>query len=260
MYTQRDNLVIKRDLPTFTLGKRQASFARKHEEYNRSISKYHRDMEMLCRLLDVRAGMRILEIGGGVGYTSFELANLGASCVDIDICPGNAEFVSRMAEFYDLDVVGLRGDTCHLPFGDNIFDAVYSKDAFEHIWDFESALNEQTRVLKKHGRLCILVGNLTNPKTFYTLFVKRFFQSRGRKGGLRWLLTKGRAMEDFGIGWHGKDEDIKTRWWWRKKIRSSGQLDLIELTTTRAYNNPSRVAYRIFEPFVGSHVIMAKKR
>ena len=204
--------------------------------------------------------MRILEIGGDVGFASLELSNLGARYIGVDICPGSAEFVTKLAGFYNLDVTSVWGDTCYLPFEDETFDAVFSKDTFEHIWDTDAALREQTRVLRPNGRLAVLVGNLANPKTFVDLFFRRFFSSRGREGGLRWLLTKQRALDSFGMGWHGKDEDIKTSGWWRRTMSSVAGLELMELTTSRAYNNPGNSIYRTFKPFTGGHVIMAIKR
>ncbi len=218
MYTRIDNLVIRRDPPPFYINKRQNAYVIKQKIFMQDISRYHRDTEMLCRLLDVRRGVRILEIGGDVGFMSLGLANPGARCVGVDICPWSAEFVTKIAAFFKLDVASLWGDTYYLPFRDNTFDAVYSKDTFEHIWDTDVALREQTRVLKPNGRLCILVGNLANPKTFFDLFVRRFIRSRGREGGLKWLLTKHKALDSFGMGRHGKDEDIRTSRWWKKTI------------------------------------------
>jgi SAM-dependent methyltransferase len=260
MYAQYDKLVVRRDPPPFQINKRQDSYVRKRKVFLQDLPRYHRDMEMLCRLLDVREGMRILEIGGDVGFASLELANLGARCIGVDICPGSPEFVTKLAQFYNLDVTSMWGDTCCLPFVDETFDAVFSKDTFEHIWDTDAALREQTRVLRRNGRLVILVGNLANPKTFIDQFFRKFFASRGREGGLKWFLTKQQALEDFGMGWHGKNEDIKTSRWWKKTMSSAAGLELVEMTTSRAYNNPGNRLYRAFKPFVGGHVILAVKR
>jgi len=258
-YTQRRDLIIGKVQPTFHINKRHNEFRRRVDLYNRDINRYQMDLELLCSLLDIRRGMKILEIGGGVGITSLELANLGATCYDLDICPGNAEFVTHIAAFHRLDIHALRGDTCHLPFSDNSFDALYSKDTFEHIWDVDLALREQLRVLKRGGRLCILVGNLLNPRTFSELFFKKLLASGGRNGGFKWLFTKSRSYGDFGIGWHGKDEDIKSIWWWKRTLASTPGLRITELTTTRAYKHPDRLLYRLLRPFVGGHVICAVK-
>ncbi len=215
---------------------------------------------MLCSLLDIKPGEKVLNVGGGIGFTLYELANLGVECFDVDICPGDPQFVQGMADFYDLDIKAMRGDSCALPFGNNIFDSVYSKDTFEHIWDFETGMREQIRVLKPGGRHLVLVGNLFNPRTFYSMFVKRFIDSRGKAGGLKWLLTKHRAKIDFGIGWHGKDEDWKTLGWWKRKMKAFPELEPLTITTTRAYNYPDKLSNRIFRPFVGGLIILSRKK
>jgi ubiquinone/menaquinone biosynthesis C-methylase UbiE len=165
-----------------------------------------------------------------------------------------------MAKFYDLGIQALRGDTCCLPFRDGFFDAVYSKDTFEHIWDCDNALHEQARVLKQGGRLCIIVGNLASPKLLFELLVRSFIKSKGKSGGLKWLLTKSRVYNNFGIGWHGKGEDMKTTWWWRRKLKTIGELEVVTLTTTRTYKDPESILCKIFEPFAGSIVIVALKK
>ena len=204
--------------------------------------------------------VRILEIGSGVGFDVYELAHLGARCFDVDLYPGNAEFVNACSQFYGLPIDALRGDTCHLPFNDECFDAVYSKSTFEHVWDPDRALHEQVRVLKRSGRLLIYDGNLFNPKTFLELFLKRFVRSRGREGGLKWFFNKNKVLDNFGLGWRGKDEDVKTIWWWRKKIRKVDGIDLIEISTTRAYKNPHSFVYQFLKPLAGGIIVLGRKK
>ena len=259
MYINAKNLIIKRPRPLIYINDRQTDFNRKHEAYNRAIKKYETRIELVCRLLDVKEGMKILEVGGGVGFDLYELANLGAICTDVDICPGNAEFVNACSKFYRLQIKSLQGDSCELPFKDENFDAVFSISTFEHIWDCDRALHEQVRVLKKGGRIVIIDGNLLNPKNFYNLFVRRFLKPRGNEAGLKWLLSKSRPLDNFGIGWRGKDEDIKTVFWWKKKMKSLNELDVIDITTTRAYNNPNNIVYKLFKPFVGGIIALAVK-
>jgi len=260
MKLEKDKLVIHRPAPEFKINSRHSEFDERLASYRRDIPRYHRDIEMLCRLLEVKEGQKVLNVGAGIGFTLYELASLGVECYDLDICPGDPEFVAGMAKFYGFDIRPVQGDGCAMPFPDNFFDSVYSKDTFEHIWDFETAMLEQIRVLKPGGKLLVLVGNLINPKTFFSMFVKRFIDTRGKSGGLKWLLTKHRAMESFGIGWHGKDEDWKTLFWWRRKLREYPQLKPLVITTTRAYNDPAKLSNRILEPFVGGLIILAEKK
>jgi ubiquinone/menaquinone biosynthesis C-methylase UbiE len=260
MYTSIEHLVIRRIPPVTPFEVYQPEYDQSRMVNLRTLSRFQVEIETACRLIKLRKGMRVLEVGAGFGFLLYELANLGVECVDVDICPGYPEFVNYAANFYGLPIYAIRGDSCDLPLEDESFDAVISIDTFEHIWDCDRALHEQARVLKKGGRLGILVGNIANPKMLYELLIKKYVRSKGREGGLRWLLTKGKELPNFGMGWHGKDEDMHTIWWWKRKLSSIKELSLVELSTTRAYSNPDRLMYRLMKPYVGSVVLSAIKK
>jgi ubiquinone/menaquinone biosynthesis C-methylase UbiE len=46
-------------------------------------------------------------------------------------------------------------DGCSIPFGDNTFDAVFSSEVFEHVFNLEEILPEINRVLKQDGLILI---------------------------------------------------------------------------------------------------------
>lgn len=259
MYTKREELIVTRPAPPESDNIRQANYIRKKRQFNADLDRYQRETEMLCEFIDLKPGMKVLEIGAGTGNRLLELANLGADCYDIDIVPQNIEFVQEIGRHYGFDIKAFIGDSCAMPFPDDTMDAIYSEDTFEHFYDEDLALREQLRVLKPGGRLAVVVGNLLNPKTFKMIFLDRFLQTRGREGGFRWLFTKHRARLDYGLGWHGKYEDFKSLWWWRRKMRSTPGVEVVELTTSRAHHDPDRFAYRLFEPFTGCIVLAARK-
>ena len=55
---------------------------------------------------------------------------------------------------YKPDVVA---DICNLPFNDNSVDEIYTDNVLEHVDKFEKAMKEMHRVLKKSGKLVIIV-------------------------------------------------------------------------------------------------------
>lgn len=62
--------------------------------------------------------------------------------------------------------VGLRflvADAERLPFDDESFDAIHSKDSLHHMDDPRAALGEYRRVLRPGGTLVIIEGNRFNP-------------------------------------------------------------------------------------------------
>ncbi len=90
-----EDLVINRTPPVMDIEIQQRVFEQTRAEYLSVPHVYLAEVRMFIRLLRFRPGMRILEIGAGLGMHLFELANLGARCVDVDICPGNAPFGIR---------------------------------------------------------------------------------------------------------------------------------------------------------------------
>lgn len=213
------------------------------------------------RDLKLKPGSRLLEIGAGVGLNAYELASRGVIVTDMDIVPPNVELVNYVAGQLGLPVTAMNGDSCALPFPDNEFDATFSKSVFEHIHDQEKALDEQIRVLKPGGRLMIMDGNLTGLTTLYDMLFVRPKQSKGKQGGLGWLFRKGQAHEDYGMGWHGKEEDIKTIWWWKHQVRKRRDLITpVNITTTRAYYFPDKPIYRFLAPLIGMVVVICEKK
>ena len=68
----------------------------RHSAYDKILA-FHPAMEPLLRPLELRAGLRVLDVGSGPGHTTFELARRvapGGKVTGVDI---NAEFVERSA-------------------------------------------------------------------------------------------------------------------------------------------------------------------
>jgi len=223
------------------------------------LNSHNRMLKMIWEALNLKAGAKVLEIGGGLGFMSLELANKGVNCTDLDIVKENVELVNHCAKHFQLPLKAIHGDSCQLPFGDGEFDAVFSVNVFEHIRDQQAALDEQARVLHKGGRLLISDGNFLNPIVVFNLIFIRPWTSRGRQGGLRWLFTKGKVHENYGMGWPGKDEDVKTLWWWHRNINRRSCLKPITITTSKSYFNPNKLVYRFLKLIAGGIVVIAEK-
>lgn len=110
---------------------------------------------------------------------TLKTAELSSDHSVIDIGPGNGSFLARlvesghrgtvaaldrsMAAARAVDAVGvpfsLRGDACHLPFADGVFDVLFARHMLYHVSDVVAALREFRRVLRPGGR-CVTVVNL----------------------------------------------------------------------------------------------------
>lgn len=127
------------------------------------------------------------------------------------------------------------GDATKLPFPDSTFDIVFSNEFVSHVKDIDETLEEQIRVLKKGGFLLIMDSNPLNIQTFFSCFIVNYLTSRNSKtkrGGMRWLFHRDEPFYELApikggkrmVYW--KDENIHTKFWWKKKLRSySSQME-----------------------------------
>ena len=112
----------------------------------------------LLEILEPRAGERVLEIGPGTGYYTFEMAaRLDGGQVDVfDIQQEMLDHVMREANKRGVtNVQPALGDAQALPYADDSFDAAVLITVLGEIPDQERALRELARVLKPGGRLIV---------------------------------------------------------------------------------------------------------
>ncbi|HEV2904249.1 MAG TPA: class I SAM-dependent methyltransferase, partial [Pyrinomonadaceae bacterium] len=102
-------------------------------------------------------GLRVLEIGCGMGTDGAQFAKAGADYTGIDLT--DAAVVLARKRF---QVSGLKGefrvaDAERLDFPDGSFDLVYSHGVLHHTPDIEAAVREIHRVLKPGGRAMVML-------------------------------------------------------------------------------------------------------
>ena len=112
----------------------------------------------LIEILSPAPAERVLEIGPGTGYYTFEMAaRLDGGQVDVfDIQQEMLDHVMREANKRGVtNVKPTLGDAQSLPYADDSFDAVVLITVLGEIPDQERALREIARVLKPGGRLVV---------------------------------------------------------------------------------------------------------
>jgi ubiquinone/menaquinone biosynthesis C-methylase UbiE len=102
-------------------------------------------------------GLRILEIGVGMGADYVEWLKAGAAATGIDLSSRSLEKARRrcLQAGYPPDL--RLGDAEHLLFPDDTFDVVYSYGVMHHSPDTAQCLREAWRVLKPGGQIRVML-------------------------------------------------------------------------------------------------------
>jgi SAM-dependent methyltransferase len=112
----------------------------------------------LADLAGLQTGMRIIDIGSGVGGPARTLASeYGCQVVGIDITDEFVEAASMLTDKVRLgnNVTFQTGSALELKFEDELFDAAWSQNMLMNIEDKETAIKEAARVVRPEGILAI---------------------------------------------------------------------------------------------------------
>src|SRR2546428_6768855 len=102
-------------------------------------------------------GLRVLEIGCGLGTDGAQFALAGANYIGVDLTEASVELARKK-----FDLSGLQGefrvaDAEKLDFADDSFDLVYSHGVLHHTPDTARAVREIHRVLVPGGRAIVML-------------------------------------------------------------------------------------------------------
>lgn len=103
------------------------------------------------------AGKEVLEVGCGMGTHASLLARAGAKLTAIDITEYAVAMTRRRFEIFNLPGRIEQMDAENLPLKDASFDMVWSWGVIHHSSSTERCLQEMTRVLRRGGRLALMV-------------------------------------------------------------------------------------------------------
>src|ERR1700729_436192 len=129
------------------------------------MERHHLDItEKTIRLMNLRPGERVLDLGCGSGWATRLVARLVADGHEGFGQVGGLDVADEMirearAASKDFDnVLYVWGSAQQIPWEENFFDKVLSVESFYYYPDQERALTELFRVMAPHGRLFILIN------------------------------------------------------------------------------------------------------
>jgi SAM-dependent methyltransferase len=102
-------------------------------------------------------GLRVLEIGCGLGTDGAQFAKAGACYTGIDLTEAAIDLARKRFEISGLPGEFRVADAEHLDFADDSFDLVYSHGVLHHTPDTARAVQEIHRVLKPGGRAIVML-------------------------------------------------------------------------------------------------------
>lgn len=180
------------------------------------------ELDLLLKLINPQAGLKMLEVGIGTGLFALEFKRLGVEVWGIDPSEKMLE-IARLRGFNVKQGVGER-----IPFPDESFDVVLAMTSLEASREPDLFLSEMQRVAKPSGKIVVAVLNLLsfygvsrrirglfkksvfNELHFYTYWeFKRLLQRHLKEvrvsssvffnpSPLTFVLKRAEAIEEFG--------------------------------------------------------------
>ncbi|HTS06570.1 MAG TPA: class I SAM-dependent methyltransferase [Candidatus Eisenbacteria bacterium] len=147
------------------------------QEFNRwaeagegeKMRNHHLDItEKTLRLMELRAGERVLDLGCGSGWATRLLARLVGDgpegfgqVVGLDVSDEMIRQARQESKDFD-NILYVWGSAQQIPWEENFFDKVLSVESFYYYPDQDRALKELFRVMAPKGRLFILINLYTD--------------------------------------------------------------------------------------------------
>jgi SAM-dependent methyltransferase len=206
---------------------------RRRYEWRIRATSYAALVRRVLRPLERRhpAGLRVLDLGSGVGWLAYRLARRGHAVAAIDLATNDFDGLGAH-RLYDRAFASVEAEFDRLPFVDGGADFAVYNASFHYATDFRATLAEAIRVLAPGGRFVILDSPIyRDPSSGAAMvrereeaFLKRYgfrgdaLKSEGFLTGAR-LAALGRELD---LEWETFAPWYGVRWWvkpWWARLR-----------------------------------------
>lgn len=139
-------------------GERSTSYSRQNIE---ELNNWKRDVwrDLILQNAPEKECLRILDVGTGPGFFAINLSLAGHQVTGVDVTEEMLSHARENAGAYGAQAEFLQYDGKHLPFGNDSFDLVISRNVLWNMEEPYEALLEWKRVLKKGGRIVYFDAN-----------------------------------------------------------------------------------------------------
>lgn len=225
--------------------------------------------------LDLRPGMRVLDMGCGQGRHTGHLLALGLDVVALDHDEEVLETTrAHIAETEELfggpgTATVMRGNAYALPFDDAVFDLVVASEVLEHLHDDETAMRELLRVVRPGGTVVVSVPRF-GPELVCWALSREYHEISGghiriyRRSQLRDRLARAGAQILDSHHNHG----LHSPYWWLKCAVGVHRDDALlprmyhKLLVWDLMKQPlvTRLAENALTPFIGKSIVLYLRR
>ncbi len=147
----------------------------------------------LIGTLDPRPGERILEVGPGTGYYSFDVAERLGSPGKLEVFDIQQDMLDHVMQIASerrvTNITPTQGDAQAMPYPDAAFDGTFLVTVLGEIPDQQAGLGEIARVLRPGGRL--VVGELFGDPHYVALGA---MQAKAQEAGLNFEQRTGSPL------------------------------------------------------------------
>ncbi|MFM7846903.1 MAG: class I SAM-dependent methyltransferase [Planctomycetota bacterium] len=232
---------------TVTLG-RDAEFAQQRAQLDVTRQMARSAVITLQQGGWVFPGLRLLDVGSGHCSLGIEMALAGAQVTAVEPSDSWREVAERRSQAAGVTIMHVGATGENLPFPDQSFDAVVSKQVLEHVQSPSKCIAEMSRVLADNGRFHITCEN--------------YLSFREQHYGVPWLPLLPKSIGALYLRLLGRDPTFLKRHVtytiWPKLFFDFARQGLIDddwrpwLTTDPAsWSRKRRWLYQLMKPFIG---------